>query len=103
MPVPAGNDHLDIVALGEAMIEFNQTRGTSPDQFLRGVGGDTSNMAVAAARLARHAGRPLGVGYVTRVGDDAFGRLLLDLWRDEGVDTRGVARDPEAPTGVYFV
>ena len=42
-------------------------------------------------------------GYVTRVGDDAFGRMLLDLWRAEGVDTTGVAIDAEAPTGVYFV
>ncbi|HZQ61041.1 MAG TPA: sugar kinase [Casimicrobiaceae bacterium] len=94
---------LDIVALGEAMVEFNQSRSTSPDAFLRGFGGDTSNMAVAAARLARGIASPLAVGYVTRVGDDAFGRLLLDLWRSEGVDTRGVAIDAQAATGVYFV
>ena len=42
-------------------------------------------------------------GYVTRVGDDAFGRMLLELWADEGVDTRGVAIDADAPTGIYFV
>ena len=49
---------------------------------MRGFGGDTSNMAIAAARLgAQHQ------AIVTRVGDDAFGRMLLELWRDEGVDT----------------
>ena len=37
------------------------------------------------------------------VGDDAFGRALLCLWTDEGLDTRGVATDPDAPTGIYFV
>ena len=68
--------------------------------YLRGFGGDTSNMAIAAARLLAGTGR---VGYATRVGDDAFGRMLLELWRREGVDTRGVASDPAAPTGVYFV
>ena len=89
-----------IVALGEPMIEFNQARADAPDQYLRGFGGDTSNMAIAAARLVGGAGR---VGYVTRVGDDAFGRMLLDLWRAEGVDTGGVVADGRAPTGVYFV
>ena len=89
-----------IVALGEPMVEFNQARAGAPDHYLRGFGGDTSNMAIAAARLLGAAGQ---VGYATRVGDDAFGRMLIDLWHREGVDTRGVARDPEAPTGVYFV
>jgi 2-dehydro-3-deoxygluconokinase len=40
---------------------------------------------------------------VTRLGDDAFGRLFLDLWRDEAVDVTGVAIDPAAFTGAYFV
>ena len=42
-------------------------------------------------------------GYVTRVGNDAFGRRLIDLWTREGVSTDGVAIDADAPTGVYFV
>ena len=87
----------DIVAVGEAMVEFNATRAGDPDTYERGFGGDTSNMVIAAARLGARA------GYVSRVGDDAFGRSLLRLWADEGVDTRGVAIDPAAPTGVYFV
>ena len=90
-----------ILALGEPMLEFNQTRADSPDAYLRGFGGDTSNMAIAAARLV--GGTSGRVGYVTRVGDDAFGRMLLDLWRREGVDTEAVTIDAEAPTGVYFV
>ncbi len=90
-----------IVALGEPMLEFNQARADAPDAYLRGFGGDTSNMAIAASRLLGAAAG--GVGYVTRVGNDAFGRMLLDLWRQEQVDTRGVAVDADAPTGVYFV
>jgi len=86
-----------IVALGEAMIEFNQARAEAPEHYVRGYGGDTSNMVIAAARLGAR------TGYVTRVGDDAFGRMLVALWRAEGVDVRGVATDPAAPTGVYFV
>jgi 2-dehydro-3-deoxygluconokinase len=86
-----------IVAMGEPMIEFNAVRSDAPDTYVRGFGGDTSNMAIAAARLGARS------AYVSRVGDDAFGRALLRLWADEGVDTRGVATDATAPTGVYFV
>ena len=87
----------DIVALGEPLIEFNQTQARDPHAYVQGFGGDTSNMAIAAARLGAR------VGYVTRLGDDAFGRLFRDLWDAEGVDACGVATDPDAPTGVYFV
>jgi 2-dehydro-3-deoxygluconokinase len=86
-----------IVAMGEAMVEFNAVRSDAPDTYVRGFGGDTSNMAIAAARLGAQ------TAYVSRVGDDAFGRALLRLWADEGVDTRGVATDAAASTGVYFV
>ena len=41
----------DIVALGEAMIEFNEARASDAHAWLQGFGGDTSNMAIAAARL----------------------------------------------------
>jgi 2-dehydro-3-deoxygluconokinase len=88
---------LDILALGEAMIEFNQVHANAPAEYLRGFGGDTSNMAIAAARLGAAA------GYATRIGGDAFGRMLSGLWLAEGVDTAGVAVDDAAPTGVYFV
>jgi len=87
----------DIVALGEPLIEFNQARADDPSAYLQGFGGDTSNMAIAAARLGAR------VGYATRLGSDAFGRMFVDLWTREGVDTSGVAIDAEAPTGVYFV
>jgi 2-dehydro-3-deoxygluconokinase len=89
--------HFDLVALGEPLVEFNQVRPDDPADYRQGFGGDTSNTAIAAARLGARA------AYVTRLGDDAFGRMFLDLWRREGVDTSGVGIDPEAPTGIYFV
>jgi 2-dehydro-3-deoxygluconokinase len=95
--VTASGNTLDIVALGEPMIEFNQAQARDPRAYVQGFGGDTANMAVAAARLGAR------VGYVTRLGDDAFGRLFRDLWTAEGVDLRGVLDDADAPTGVYFV
>jgi 2-dehydro-3-deoxygluconokinase len=85
-----------IVSLGEGMIEFNQVRPDAPE-FLQGFGGDTSNAIIAAARQGA------STAYVTRVGADAFGDRLVELWKRENVDTAFVGRDVSAPTGVYFV
>jgi 2-dehydro-3-deoxygluconokinase len=86
----------DVVALGEAMVEFNQTRPGQP-QYLQGFGGDTSNAAIAAARAGAR------VAYLTRLGQDSFGDELMALWQREGVDTSGIERDEIAATGIYFV
>ena len=85
-----------IVSIGEAMIEFNQTR-PGEREYLQGYGGDTSNMIIAAARQGARA------AYFTRLGDDEFARMFLKLWAAEGVDAAAVALDPAAFTAVYFV
>ena len=40
-----------MIALGEAMIEFNQAPADAPESYVRGYRGDTSNMVIAAAKL----------------------------------------------------
>lgn len=90
----------DILALGEPLVEFAATeRGALGEvrTFVRGFGGDTANFILAAARLG---GRP---GYITRIGDDEFGRACQALWRREGVDTAGVIVEPGGVTGIYFI
>lgn len=84
----------DILAIGEPMIEFNET---APGQYRQGFGGDTSNFAVAAARQGAR------TAYYTRLGQDRFGGMLLDLWRAEGIDASAVQSDPDTHTAVYFV
>lgn len=86
----------EILALGEAMVEFNQSSKDEPN-YLQGFGGDTSNFCIAASRQGAR------TGFVSAVGEDHFGRLLIDLWQREGVDTSAVRIDGQAPTGVYFV
>ena len=85
-----------MIAIGEPLIEFNQTQRLDAG-VPAGLRRRHLELAIAAARLGAR------TAYVTRVGDDAFGRMFLELWRSEGVDTRGVVRDPDAPTGIYFV
>ena len=86
----------DVVALGEAMVEFNQTRAGEP-QYQQGFGGDTSNAIIAAARAGAR------TAYLPRVGADAFGHSLQTLWAQEQVDTHAVTQDANAATGIYFV
>ncbi|SPS03081.1 sugar kinase [Cupriavidus taiwanensis] len=87
----------DIVALGEAMVEFNHAGPRGSRTYLQGFGGDTSNAVIAAARQGARC------AYVTRLGDDEFGRMYRCLLRREHVDTSGVVIDASAPTGLYFV
>jgi len=80
------------------MVEFNQQPESDGNNLYKaGFGGDTSNTAIAAARQGAKA------GYVTAIGADRFGDLLMDLWQREEVDASEVKRDPTAPTGIYFV
>ncbi|MGV3569151.1 MAG: sugar kinase [Ramlibacter sp.] len=88
---------VDILALGEPMVEFNQTGEGGGRLYLQGFGGDTSNAAIAAARQGA------SVGYVSAVGDDVYGRMLRALWAREGVDHEAVRTDGQAFTAVYFV
>lgn len=86
----------DVVALGEAMVEFNQTTAGQPN-YLQGFGGDTSNAVIAAARAGA------STAYLTRLGGDTFGQSLMALWAAENVSTAAVQQDGEASTGLYFV
>lgn len=84
----------EIVALGEPLYELNR----QPDgNWLTGFGGDTLNVAIAAARLGSRA------AYVTRLGDDIFAEELRALMLRETIHTSAVAKDQGAPTGLYFV
>jgi 2-dehydro-3-deoxygluconokinase len=103
-PVDEGERHdgagPEFLALGEPLAEFNAEREgllEGAGRFTLGFGGDTSNAAVAAARTGAR------TGYLTRIGDDAFGNLLLDMWRNNDIDTSAVIREPGGETGLYFV
>lgn len=60
------------------------------------IGGAESNLAIALSRLG------VSAGWVSYLGADEPGQLVLDRVRAEGVDTSRVRRLPEAPTGLYL-
>ena len=90
---------LDLICMGEPMLEYNQLpdSGERGRLYLEGFGGDTSNAAIAAARQGAR------VGYISAVGRDAAGDRLMGLWKQEGIDVSTVLRSNEHPTAVYFV
>lgn len=85
----------DLVAIGEPMFEFSRPQGSA--HWLEGIGGDTSNAMVAAARCGAR------TGYVTSLGDDLFGAAIRQIWAAEGVDASHARTSLSAPTGVYFI
>lgn len=70
--------------------------GGLPTHYQLTWGGDTSNFSIAMAKLGH------SCAYLTRVGDDVFGRGFLEVWESNGVETSGVQIDRRHRTGLYF-
>jgi 2-dehydro-3-deoxygluconokinase len=90
---------LEVVCVGESMAVLAPAAGTPlehADRLAVGVGGAESNVAMGLARLGHR------VAWVSRVGDDPFGRRVVREVAAAGVDTSLVTVDPAAPTGVYL-
>jgi tagatose kinase len=93
---------LDILTFGEALVEVMRTGIGQPlDRPGPFTGPYPSGapfiFAVQAARLGAK------VGVIGAVGQDAFGKCLLDQLQVDGVDTRGIHILPDYTTGVAFV
>lgn len=88
---------LDILAFGEPLYELAETERDGEIFYRQGIGGDTSNVAIAAARQGAR------VGVFSHLGEDAFGRAILDLWRREGIDHSTVRLVEGGATGLYFI
>jgi len=65
--------------------------------FLMNPGGKGANQAVAAARLNGK------VTFIAKCGIDLFGSQAIDLFIQEGIDTRYVVKDHELPSGVALI
>src|SRR4051812_1894490 len=89
----------DVVTLGECMAVLFPERPMGLDRAPRlrlDIAGTESNTAIGLARLGHRA------RFISRVGDDPFGRRIRQTLIHEGVDTTFLQTDAEAPTGVFF-
>lgn len=87
---------LDVLTVGEPMALF---MATAPGElhavadFRRVAAGAELNVATGLARLQ------LRTGYITRLGNDSFGRFLRGELEREGIDARFAVQDAAHPTG----
>jgi ribokinase len=65
--------------------------------FFMNPGGKGANQAVAAARLGGN------VLFISKIGDDVFGKQNKELFEKEGIDTDYVFSDPTEPSGVALI
>ncbi|MGQ7246541.1 sugar kinase [Halomonas sp. V046] len=96
MPTPHAPE---ILSFGEAMTLFVADVPGDLAQiegFSRRIAGADTNVAIGLARLG------FSVGWLSRVGDDSFGRYLRTKLEAEGLDCRHLITDPSNPTGLMF-
>lgn len=89
----------DVLSVGETMVLLAPPSGSPladrPSLDIE-IGGAESNVACGIAQLGHRA------AWLSRVGDDPFGRIITDELAERGVDTRAVVIDEERPTGLYL-
>ncbi|MER7203928.1 5-dehydro-2-deoxygluconokinase [Streptomyces sp. CB01635] len=97
---PSPGEPYDLITMGRIGVDLYPLRTGVPlaevDTFGKFLGGSSSNVAVAAARLGCR------TATVTRTGADPFGEYLHRQLREFGVDDRWVTPVPGLPTPVTF-
>ena len=91
-----GDLNADLILSGDVTPAFGQVEKLLDDASLV-IGGSATIFACGAARLG------LRVAFVGKVGDDVFGRFMLDALHSRGIDTTGVVRDREIKTGLTVI
>ena len=86
------------VTIGEGLAVLVAQPGPLEDSesFERTAGGAEANVATVLAQLN------VATGWISRVGDDGFGRYLVQHLAERGVDVSAVVTDPVRPTGLYL-
>lgn len=90
----------DLITFGEAMLRFVPQQNLRTEQaqaFNVTVGGGELNVAVCVSRMG------FSTAWVSRLPDNALGRLLLGKVREQNVDSRYVAMTKDGRCGLYFL
>ena len=86
-----------VLTVGESMglLDPDEDLSYGSRLHLRMAGAE-SNFAIALARLG------VPARWISRVGEDPIGTMIVGALEGEGVDVSRVWRDPGAPTGMYY-
>ena len=89
----------DVVSLGEILIDFapKSVDAAGYPTLAANPGGAPGNFLAALNKYG------CSVAMLGKVGDDMFGRLLLNTLNTAGIETRGVIVDPDQFTTLAFV
>lgn len=89
----------DVVTIGESMVllqPMNEGPLAYAPMFTRSIAGAESNVSIGLSRLG------FKVRWISRLGADPFGDVILSTLAGEGIDVSKVTRDPQYPTAIYF-
>lgn len=90
-----GSTNMDMVVNAERIPVPGET--ILANNFFMNPGGKGANQAVTVARLGAEA------LFITKVGNDVFGKQSFQLFNQEGIDTRFMFSDPALPSGVALI
>lgn len=93
--VVVGSSNMDMVVRADRIPAPGET--ILSGSFFMNPGGKGANQAVAVARLGGDA------VFVSRLGNDVFGRQFSQLFRDEGIDISFLLYDEDLPSGVALI
>lgn len=94
--VVVGELNPDLILGGKVVPEFGQVEKLVESAVLT-IGSSSAIFACGAARLG------LKVAFIGRVGRDEFGRFMRQGLEERGIDTRGLAEDPDAGSGLSVI
>ncbi|XP_026460430.1 fructokinase-2-like [Papaver somniferum] len=91
----------EIVCFGEMLIDFvpNESGVSLAESagFLKAPGGAPANVACAITKLGGSS------AFIGKFGEDEFGHMLVDVLKENGMNSEGVCFDKDARTALAFV
>lgn len=90
---------LDVVTFGEPMAMFYANEPGELHEavsFSKALAGAEANVATGLSRLQHP------TGYVTKLGDDSFGKFIENALKKENIDTRSISFSSERRTGMLL-
>jgi len=92
----------DVIGFGalnvDTLLKVDKIAGAEEESFIHdyteACGGSAANTIVGLARLG------CKVGFVGKIADDHEGKLQIDCFKAEGVDTDGIIHSPKGKSGV---
>jgi|SRR5699024_9209888 len=92
-------DHMEVIAIGESLVSLTpksagflrHATGLTPR-----VAGSETNVLIGLSRLGH------STGWISKLGNDEWGKMVLSKVKGEGIDTSQVLLDASHPTGIFF-